>query len=176
MVPPPEAGTLGKGIAYVRTGQTPATLARLPLVDAEGIRALLPAPTGDAPAPTPWTILPGGQGDGAPVGRSEGDETAQDGPPRLSTDRPTDRPRPLRLVDRARAADMDLTGEEWGYLSQLDRGRTPQTIAREVTGQDGGRVYGRVRDKVARLADMVRNWPDGERWTRPGDDPAQGEP
>ena len=70
---------------------------------------------------------------------------------------------------------MDLSGEEWGYLSQLDRGRTPQTIAREVTGQDGGRVYGRVRDEVARLADMVRNWPDGERWTRPGDDPAQGE-
>ena len=168
-VPPPEAGTLGKGIAYVRTGQTPATLARLPLVDAEGIRALLPAPTGDAPAPTPWTILPGGQGDGAPVGRSEGDETAQEGPPRLSTDRPTDRPRPLRLVDKARAADMDLTGEEWGYLSQLDRGRTPQTIAREVTGQDGGRVYGRVRDEVQRLAEMVRNWPEGERWTRPGD-------
>ena len=69
---------------------------------------------------------------------------------------------------------MDLTGEEWGYLSQLDRGRTPQTIAREVTGQDGGRVYGRVRDEVTRLADMVRNWPDGERWTRPGDG-AQGE-
>ena len=38
-----------------------------------------------------------------------------------------------------------------------------------MTGQDGGRVYGRVRDEVQRLAEMVRNWPEGERWTRPGD-------
>jgi len=57
---------------------------------------------------------------------------------------------------------MDLSGEEWGYLSQMDRGRTPQTIAREVTGQDGGRVYGRLRDELQALAGMVRNWPDGD--------------
>ena len=168
--PVDDAG-LGRGLAWLRCKATPsAQLVRVPLASNEAIAGLLPAPTGAAPAP--WTILPGGA-----VGRSV-DAAATVEPPTapVDADRPTDRPttpRPLRLSGKARAAGMDLSGEEWGYLSQMDRGRTPQTIAREVTGQDGGRVYGRLRDELQALADMVRNWPDGERWT--GADALEGQ-
>lgn len=171
--PVDDAG-LGRGLAWLRCKATPsAQLVRVPLASNEAIAGLLPAPTGAAPAP--WTILPGGA-----VGRSV-DAAATVEPPTgaVDADRPTDRRSvpPLhhgrRLVDKARAAGMDLSGEEWGYLSQMDRGRTPQTIAREVTGQDGGRVYGRLRDELQALADMVRNWPDGETWAG-GNAPGEG--
>ena len=159
--PVDDAG-LGRGLAWLRSKATPsAQLVRVPLASNEALVKLLPPPA-DAP-PTPWTVLRGGQEEAD--GRSVDDAPPVE-PPTAPVDafRPTVHPRPVRLIDKARAAGMDLSGEEWGYLSQLDRGRTPQTIAREVTGQDGGRVYGRLRDEVQALADLVRNWPDGETW------------
>ena len=126
----------------------------------EPLRAYTPPP--DPPAQTP---LP--PADGRTEGRKVDADDAQSGQnqpaPSEPTDRPTYRP-PTTLTGKARAAGMPLSPDEWDYLARVDRGQSPQTIARDVTGQDGGRRYSRVRDEVARLADMVRNWPDGEQW------------
>ena len=191
VVPPAEAGPLGKGVGYVRTGQDAPQLARLPLFDADAPRLLLPAPptgprndsaswgtsatysTGGeplrayTPPPDPPAQTPLPPADGRTEGRKVDADDAQSGQnqpaPSEPTDRPTYRP-PTTLTGKARAAGMPLSPDEWDYLARVDRGQSPQTIARDVTGQDGGRRYSRVRDEVARLADMVRNWPDGEQW------------
>lgn len=85
---------------------------------------------------------------------------------------PTTSPaRPLTL--KARDARLELSEDEWATLAELDRGKSPQTIAREKSGRDGGRTYTRLRDEVTRLRDFVATWPDGEVWAtgapaRPG--------
>lgn len=160
VVPPPEAGTLGKGIAYVRTGQAAPTLARLPLVDAEGIRALLPAPRGDAPAP--WTILPGG---GGWVGDSDKDS---DSTPETAT-----HPTHPTLTAKAEACALPLDAEERQLIELIDGGRTIPAAAADMAGQYKGGRYERLKRKAEAAAAMIQGWPDQERWT--GGDAAQGE-
>lgn len=180
VVPPVDAGPLGKGVGYVRTGQDAPQLARLPMFDADAPRLLLPAPSaGPRNDSASWATSTTYTIDGEPVlrvstpvdGRPDGrtvDAAAADLPQAEPTPTPSDRPTvrpPTTLTAKARAAGMPLTEAEQDLLSRVDRGQSPQTIARETTGQDGGRRYSRVRDEVARLADMVRNWPDGEQWS-----------
>ena len=170
VVPPPDAGVLGKGVGYVRTGQDAPQLARLPMFDADAARLLLPAPSaGPRDDSASWATsatYPAPPTEGRTEGRkvdADAQDPAQAAPTPPPSDRPTVRP-PTTLTAKARAAGMPLTEAEQDLLSRVDRGQSPQSIARDVTGQDGGRRYSRVRDEVARLADMVRNWPDGEQW------------
>ncbi len=162
VVPPPDAGTLGKGIAYVRTGQASPTLARLPLVDAEGIRALLPAPRSDAPAP--WTILPGG---GGWVG-----DSAEAGDSTLETATPPHPTHPT-LTAKAEACALPLDDEERQLIALLDQGKTTAAAAAALAGQYKGGRYERLKRKAEAAAAMIQGWPDDERWT--GGDTAQGE-
>lgn len=91
-------------------------------------------------------------------GRTDGDNSAesrQNSSAAAPSDRPTDRP--TTLVAMAKASRQVLTPDQWDYLVRLDNGETPQAVARAVTGQDGGRPYGRLRDEIIDLAHRVRD-------------------
>ena len=137
----------------------------------------------EPPAGAPVLRVIRGRAEGREEGRAEGDaedlenalerqNEAIGAPTALPTYLPTTPPaRPLLL--KARDARLELSEDEWATLAELDRGKTPQTIAREKSGKDGGRTYTRLRDEVTRLRDFVTSWPDGEVWTtgapaRPG--------
>ncbi len=192
VVPPAEAGTLGKGVGYVRTGQDAPTLARLPLFDTDAPTLLLPAPstgprndsaswgtsatysTGGEPTLRAYTPPPDPPADGGrpvdgcrPPGQSEAETgEAPDRPPKTDRDRPPLRVlRPQTLTEKARAAGMELSESEWRDLAAMDAGKTPQALAAAAVGATEGRPYRRRRDELIRLADLVRNWPDGEVWS-----------
>lgn len=111
-------------------------------------------------------------GEAEALGVATGPQMTAPAPTYPSSALPTTPPaRPLIL--KARDARLELSEEEWATLAELDRGKSPQTIAREKSGRDGGRTYSRLRDEVARLRDFVATWPDGEVWAtgapaRPG--------
>ena len=69
------------------------------------------------------------------------------------------------MTEKARAAGMELSESEWRDLAAMDAGKTPQALAAAAVGATEGRPYRRRRDELIRLADLVRNWPDGEVWS-----------
>jgi len=164
---------LQPGQAILDTPSSERVVVSVPYItnaDLRYVAGLLPAPAtpvgGGASDDAAWDpVSPGRTVDG---GRSDAQNEAETG---QNTDRPRptaqDRPplkviRPTSLIDKARTAGMALGPDEWRDLMMMDAGQTPQAIAARETGATEGRPYRRRRDELVKLADLVRNWPDGD--------------
>lgn len=179
-------GELGRGVVMLRSQATPAAgLARLPLVTDADLTRLLPPPAGVAsnPAPTrrpsllaaaypqaqrpPLTVLPGGSSSSSSSRMdAENDPDGDENEAEVTTTTTT---APSTLVGKARSMGIDLDAEDWRVLDLLDQGKSYHKVGELLAGRSGGTAYSKWRGQAERLHDLIKNWPDGERWSTAAD-------
>ena len=180
---------LGRGVVMLRSQATPAAgLARLPLVTDSDLHRLLPAPAGVVVEPgprrslvdlaypaaqqrPPLVVLPGGSSSSSSSSSldTENDGDENEAEVTTTTATTTTPARPVSLVAKARDMGIDLDADGWRVLELLDQGKSYHKIGELLAGRSGGTAYSKWRGQAERLHDLIKNWPDGERWSTAAD-------